>query len=424
MSAAPTIRLAGRSRWTVWGVLALVYVVSYFHRTAPTVLAKNLMADFSATGAQMATLAALYLYTFAALQFVVGAVVDAWGPRRVVTGGALLMAAGAAAFALARALPEAYAARVVIGAGASVVFIATLKLVAAWFRPNEFATLAGLTQLAGNTGALLSATPLAWAVADVGWRPTLAGVAAATAALALLVWLVVEDRPGGPAALPLPRFSFREGYASVWKNPKTWPMFFIFFGIYGTLMVFAGLWGVPFLRDVHGLDAAAAAGAMSALAIGVIVGAPLVGHLSDKVLARRRLPYAAWTGAYTGLWAVLAFRSGGPPVGLLLPFCFLFGFTSAGMLLTWALAREVNRPRFSGIATATVNAGGFLGAAVLQNAVGAMLDARWTGAIQSAARRYPAEAYRAGFLLCFAAAGAAFVLTFFVTETHARPRPD
>ncbi|HQR66716.1 MAG TPA: MFS transporter, partial [Thermoanaerobaculia bacterium] len=140
---APVTR---RTRWIGWSVLALVYVVSYFHRTAPTVLAKSLMADFSATGAEVATMAALYLYVFAALQFVVGAVVDAWGPRRVVSGGALLMAAGAFLFSAARGLPVAYGARLVVGAGASVVFIGTLKYVAAWYRPDEFATLAGLTQ--------------------------------------------------------------------------------------------------------------------------------------------------------------------------------------------------------------------------------------------------------------------------------------
>lgn len=246
------------TRWIGWGVLALVYVVSYFHRTAPTVLAKNLMADFSATGAEMATMAALYLYVFAALQVVVGTVLDAWGPRRAVSSGAFLMAAGALLFSEARTLPVAYGARVLVGAGASVVFIGALKLIAAWFRPDEFATLTGLTQIAGNTGALLSATPLAWAVATVGWRPTFAFVAAATAGLSLLTWLVVRDRPPAAASVVPPRFLAREGISSVWKNRKTWPIFFIYFGIYGTLMVFYGLWGVPYLRDVHGLSAVAA----------------------------------------------------------------------------------------------------------------------------------------------------------------------
>src|ERR1039458_10485517 len=95
-------------RLRIWGVLALGYVVSYFHRIAPAVLAKDLMASFAATGVEVATMAALYLYAFAAMQFVVGAAVDAWGPRRAVAAGALMMAAGGSGFGAAAAPPRAH----------------------------------------------------------------------------------------------------------------------------------------------------------------------------------------------------------------------------------------------------------------------------------------------------------------------------
>ena len=51
-------------------------------------------------------------------------------------------------------------------------------------------------------------------------------------------------------------------------------------------------------------------------------------------------------------------------MGLLIP-----GFT-----LTWAVAKEVNRPEHSGIATSVVNVGIFLGTGILQPLVGAILD--------------------------------------------------
>ncbi len=67
-------------------------------------------------------------------------------------------------------------------------------------------------------------------------------------------------------------------------------------------------------------------------------------------------------------------------MGLLIP-----GFT-----LTWTVAKEVNRPEHSGIATSVVNVGIFLGTGVLQPLVGWVLDrgravgdssAAWDGAI-------------------------------------------
>jgi MFS family permease len=51
-------------------------------------------------------------------------------------------------------------------------------------------------------------------------------------------------------------------------------------------------------------------------------------------------------------------------MGLLIP-----GFT-----LTWTVAKEVNRPEHSGIATAIANTGIFLGAGVLQPLVGWAID--------------------------------------------------
>lgn len=419
-----------RLRWTGWGVLAIVYVVAYFHRLAPAVLAKSFMADFGATGVQVATMAALYLYSFALMQPPAGALVDSWGPRRTVAAGSLVMAAGALVFAASRVLALAYLSRVMVGVGASVVFIGTLKYVGSWYRTREFAIMSGLTQVAGHTGGLLAAVPLTWAVSLAGWRATFVGVAGLTVAIAALCFALVHDRPGDSglappeSAAPAPAVSLREGFGIVWKNPKTWPMFFVFFLQYGTLIALSGLWGVPFLRDVYDLSPAKAAGIVSAIPIGVIVGAPFIGYLSDRVLQKRRLPYALFLAAYTAVWGLLAFPQAGPPRAWLTPVCFLFGLTSTSFTLTWALAREVNPPRYSGIATATVNAGGFLGAAVMQNVVGKVLDARWTGVVEAGARRYPPEAYRAAFLLCFGVTALACLLSLTVTETHGTSAPE
>ena len=74
-------------------------------------------------------------------------------------------------------------------------------------------------------------------------------------------------------------------------------------------------------------------------------------------------------------------------------------------MLTWPLGREVNPPELSGIAVAVVNLGGFVGAALTQGPLGALLDARWAGEMLGGARVYPVDAYRASF-----AASAALVL--------------
>jgi hypothetical protein len=66
-----------------------------------------------------------------------------------------------------------------------------------------------------------------------------------------------------------------------------------------------------------------------------------------------------------------------------------------------------------------VNLGGFLGAALTQAPLGAILDARWSGAVVGGARVYPVDAYRAAFAVCAGLAVAAAALSPLLRETRA-----
>jgi sugar phosphate permease len=422
-----------RVRWWVWGVAASVFFVSYFHRVAPAVVAKDLMAEFGTTGAILGVLVAGYLHIYAVMQIPAGLLADVVGPRGTLLAGAVGMALGSALFGAAPNLPLAYAGRFLTGLGASVIFVCLMKLVANWFRPREFATLSGLSVTVGNLAGVMAATPLALLAAAIGWRGSFFLVAALTALLAGFTWRFVHARPedlgipspvlfeGGGVRPASPVARVGEGLRIVLANRHTWPAFFVFFGLYSTLITFVGLWGVPYLRDVYGMPTARAANLMALLSAGVLVGGPVAGLLSDRILARRRLPYLGFSLAYAVLWAVFAFAPGTHPPEASLPvLTFTLGFSSAGFVLTWVCATEVNPPHYAGLATATVNTGGFLGAAVLQVVLGAVLDARWAGAMEGGARVYPPEAYGVAFRICFGVAAAAALLAGLVTETYGR----
>ena len=63
---------------------------------------------------------------------------------------------------------------------------------------------------------------------------------------------------------------------------------------------------------------------------------------------------------------------------------------------------------------------GFIAAAVTQGPIGAVLDARWAGAMAGGARVYPAGAYRAAFFICAAFMLAAVLMGLAVKETRCR----
>ncbi|HTO11627.1 MAG TPA: MFS transporter [Candidatus Binatia bacterium] len=408
-------------RWLMWGLPAFVFLIGFFHRAAPGVIARDLMQTFAVTGTTVGLVAAAYFYSYAGLMLPAGLLVDAYGVRRVMAIGGVVMGAGAVLMGAATSVPMLYAGRLLVGAGAAPTFVGTLKIAAAWFPPERFGFLAALTATVGVLGALVSTLPLAALVTLVGWRGAFWGVGLVTVAGAALCALGVRDRPPG-APVAARRDTLRDvlaGAARVLRNPHTWPpflAFFCFYSVAGNQM----LWMVPFLRDVYGLPLGAAASYATATSVALLIAAPCIGFASDRLLGRRKAPLLAFAVAQAALWGVFLATLGALPLPAFYALLFAMGLAGAAFVLVWPIGREVNPPHLDGVAVAVVNLGGFLGAALTQGPIGAVLDARWTGALAEGARRYPVEAYRDAFTICAVLAVAAACLTLPMRETRGR----
>jgi MFS family permease len=404
----------------MWGIPAFLFLFAFFHRVAPGVFAKELMQTFGVTGAVVGLLSATYFYSYAGLMIPAGVLLDRLGVRRVVGTGGLVMGAGTLLMAVATDSLPLFAGRFLVGAGAAVMFLGALKSAAAWFPASYFATLSAATAATGVLGGLVATAPLAWLATGFGWRGALVVVGVVTFGGALLCLALVRDRPDlrDAAAAPAPSWpDVLSGLGRVLRNPDTWPPFVAFFFLYSAMNNLF-FWVVPYLRDVYGLGMADAALYATAISFPLLVAGPLTGFLSDRVLRRRRLPYAVLTAAQFGIWVAFVLTLGRLPLWGLYALFFGMGMVGAAFVVTWPLGREVNPPELAGIAVAVVNLGGFVGAALTQGPLGALLDARWTGEMLGGARTYPVEAYRLSFGVSAVLILCASLTSFFFRETH------
>ena len=394
------------ARTAVLLVPPTIYLLSNFHRVAPAVVAADLMKAFSITAASLGTLAAIYPYVFAVMALIAGSLVETLGPRLTLTSGAAAMAAGTVLFGLAPVFGVAVVGRLLIGLGASVILIAWLSLAAAWYEPQRFATISGWTQTVGNLGALTASSPLALAVEAIGWRSTFVVVGAVTFLPALAALLLVRDRPEqapgrpdpGPRRVAPALGDVLSSIPAIFANSRSWPPVIAAAFVYATLISLLGLWGVPYLMQIYGLGRVAAANTLAWLAIGIVVGSPLIGWLSDRRLGLRKLPLAVSTGLYAVCWlALVATGDARWPVTLLAPLFLVMGLTASGLILVWACVREVNDPARVGIVIGFCNAPIFLAFAILQWLTGAILDAKWAGLVRGGVRIYPEAGYRTAF---------------------------
>lgn len=427
----------GRLRWRMWALGALVYVAVIFERSSATAMADRLMADFGVGAGSLGFLVALQLLTYTLMQVPAGALADSFGPRRVLGLGALLTGLGVLLFSLAPSFPVAIAGRIVLGLGDSLVFLNVLRLQADWFRPREYATLAGLTGLAAGLGGLAAGAPLALAVEGLGWRPTLAASGLLLLGIAGLCWLAVRDRPadlglpawdeveGGPARAAVAPPSLGARLRALWANlptvagnPTTWLAMLSHMAQFAPYLVLTTAWGIPYLMQVYGLSRPAAGAILSLAPLFYFLSGPTVGYLSDRI-GRRRTPMLVVETLVILAWALLVSRHDLPPAVLAALFC-VAGLGGGACLMAFAAAKEANPPAYSGLATGFTNLGGFGGAAVLQVAVGLLLDLRWTGQELNGARLYPPEAFSVAFLAILATALLGSLGTLRMRETFGR----
>jgi len=419
MSAAPKSAAFVRTRALVFGIMLASFVLSFFHRTAPAAIASELTHAFAIGNAVLGTIAATYFYVYTILQIPVGILADTVGPRRLVTAGSAVAGVGSLVFALASSWEMAAAGRSLVGVGVAVAFIALLKITAVWYPPQRFATLNGVTMLAGNLGAVIAAAPLAWLVTLASWRAVFVGLALISFALGVATWMLVRDRPEERGFAPVNPLPPRAGPPQRWQhalsevlaNPATWPGFFVNIGVGGSFLAWAGLWAVPYLQDVYGFSRVAAAQHASLFLLGVAVGALVVGIVSDR-LRNRRGVMVAYTFVYALTWLPWLFRLPFPAWASYAWF-LLMGLAAPGFVLTWTIAKELNRPEHSGMATGVVNLGIFLGTGVLQPVIGYVLD-------RGRAQGSLADAYGMAVALLFGAAVFGFGAALAVRPQPAR----
>ena len=108
--------------WSVWGLAALFYLVAFYQRVAPAVLTRELTDDFGLGAAALGNLSAFYFYSYVAMQVPTGLLADRWGPRRLLSLGALVAALGTLIFALAPTVGWANGGRLLVGGSVAVAF--------------------------------------------------------------------------------------------------------------------------------------------------------------------------------------------------------------------------------------------------------------------------------------------------------------
>ena len=384
------------------GLGSLFYFYEYILRISPSVMKPELVQAFSLSATGFGTLSDFYLYAYTPMQLVVGVLVDRFNLRLLMTGAVALCATGCGLMAIADSFILASAGRFCMGLGSAFAFVGTLKLAAEWLPANRFALFCGLSSSLGFLGAMLGETLLAPLVGAFNWRAVVGGFFIGGMALATCMLLVLPSHHPKGLVMPEeePGISFAKamaGFMEILKVRKIWFAGILSFLMYLPTTVFASLWGVPYLQELHGFDRDTAATATSMIFVGWALGCPLVGWLSDLTGKRFRL---ILLGALASLVLILALLYlPGMPLSVVCAGFVVFGIFSSTQALTFAIGRDESPHGAVGTAVAFVNMLSMLGGMIFQSGVGTILDWTWDGSMRHGVRVYGVEQYEKAMLV-------------------------
>jgi len=408
-----------RYRWVIFWVLSCQYLIVYFHRVCPAVVAPELVKTFSISGTSLGILASGYFYSYSITQIPVGFLSDSWGTRKTVALFSFVAALGSMVFAFAPSFAFATFARILVGLGVSATFVSSLKALAEWFGSREYARISGLLMAMGGIGWLSAATPLALLTETLGWRGAFVIVGIITAFLAILTWFTVVDKPDSNNTTSInskdkeSEYNLRASLSYIIRQKYFWVIVVWLFFAQGTLFSFFALWAGPYLIDTYNLSKSSAGNVLSMIAVGMVFGSPLLGYLSDRVLTSRKKVLVGASFINVLVWCFMIVFYQDFSLHALFGVFFLMGITtSAIVVIVFTIVKELFPLEMAGTAIGAANLFSFFGGVIFQPLIGYVLD--MTGKIQGA---YPPHAYRCAFWVFLGMNSVSLISTFFSKET-------
>ncbi|MDO8954918.1 MAG: MFS transporter [Gammaproteobacteria bacterium] len=389
----------------------------YVLQVSPSIMTHQLMQQFNITGVGLGNLAATFFYAYFITQLFVGVLLDKYSVRLLSSLAILVSALGACLFADTQSLISAGVFRAMMGFGAAFATVCYLKTTAVWFKPNHFAFISGLLATAAMLGAVFGEAPLSYVVQGYGWRACLMGCGIAGIILSILFFITVRDETFTGIVNPN---QVKHGITlkAVWQVLKSRQNLLLTFysGLSFTpVAVFGGLWGNPFMQETYSLSQTHAASLVSLSFIGLAVGGPVLGLISDRLGKRMQIMLVGNTLALTALCFVIYCPGLSLPiVGIML---FLFGFGVSAFMLSFALGKESNPLFLAATVIALINSGDGIFGSFSEPLVGKVLDLGWDGKIVGGVHYFSRHDYQVALSLLPAYLLIAAILLFFIRDS-------
>ncbi|MET0443249.1 MAG: MFS transporter [Pseudorhodoplanes sp.] len=356
-------------------ILTCGHVLSNMLRTTPALAIDVMAPDLGVTPQSLAALTSAYHFFFAMLQIPIGVALDRYSIRSVSLVLFVGTIIGAAIAAFSTGPVSFFVSQATIGMATSGMLMCPITLAAKRLTPAQFGLWSGVILSFGNSGLLLSASPLAYVVEHWGWRAGYwTAVAAAVVVACLIAVIVPAARPEGQQrALGAEMVSvLRLGLSRAVRG-----IIILAFVSLAMQLVLRGIWAGPWLMTIKGLSRIEAGNVLLLFTLALVI-APAVSGIIDRKFGHRRVLLLSVHLIAAVLLLTMALGAPGYPLARLFGIPLMpvavdtvllvtFGFLVSMQPLIYGMVREAVAPENIGKALSAANLAFFLGTAVVQS---------------------------------------------------------
>lgn len=405
----------GWLKWGGWGLLITLFINGFFFRFAPSTLSMSMQQELSLTATALGIVASMHFWVYTLMQVPAGIFTDSVGLRNSGLIGGAVTSAGAFCFGLAPNLMFLLIGSASMGLGLSAVFVALMSYNATWFSPERHSLVMGTTMLLAAFGSVIAQSPTAHLLSWFSWREIILFFGGLTLFATASLFIFCTSNPQrGQVADSKTKATAQQilrGNRYVLRNRQVWLLFFCVAATNGTLYAFLGLWAVPLLTDGFSVSPAQAAQYATVALIVYGLGSLFWGWAADRIGAKKPIIIATAVLSAT-IWAVMAFADW--KLGWLAMTLFiLLGLSGGPVGVIFAATKEAVAIRNVGVATALVNMGAFLTAALVQSGFGVILD---LVSVSESATSPELQSYQLALILPFTISGLGVVASLFLKE--------
>lgn len=360
----------------------------YILQIYPSIISDSLMKEFQLTGAGFGNLGGTFYYSYMFTQLFVGLLLDKFSNRYIMSTAIFSCAIGALYFSQAHTLLGLQLARALTGIGVAFATVGYMKTAAMWFPPRYYATVSGLLATAAMAGAVFGEVPVAFLVNVWGWRDCLFNVSIVGFILTLIFIITARDKKELVEIAPPSWAKIKV----VLTSKNNW-LLTLYSGLaFSPVAVFGGLWGNPFLQQAYHLTKTQSASCISLIFIGLGVGAPIIGFLSDQLNERRNVMIVCTLSSALALMLVLFWN--GMPFFMLPILLFFTGFGLGAFMLVYSIGKELNSLTMTATVIAMINASDAVLDSITEPGIGWLLDRGWDGALKNGLHYFSTSHYQ------------------------------